>query len=72
MKGSLGVGRGQIWGVARGERMDVLHWGSNQARHHWRGGEKIYKSYMILVKQVQHIQQAVVFHRGGQSKLWRG
>lgn len=38
-----------------------------------REGGKIYKNYLILVKQVSHIQQVnVVFHRGGQSKLWRG
>lgn len=35
-----------------------------------RGG-KIYKNYLILVKQESHIQQVVVFQGGGQSKLWR-
>lgn len=37
-----------------------------------REGGKIYKNYWILVKQVSHIQQVVVFHRADQSKLWRG
>lgn len=37
-----------------------------------REGGKIYKNYLILVKQESHIQQVVVFQGGGQSKLWRG